>query len=144
MSRRARRIIVMLFAATTVSAVGFAVYVSLDPDKYFFYWSEDRAKWVYHPGPVAFVICLMLAEAGLALAALIAPRPRRLWIRCFLALALLAAPAAIATVLVIHAPFYMLVHHTWVWLLIAVLTLVAAVSGLHKLRKRVFALKHSG
>jgi len=137
MQHRTRKITTATVALATLAAVGFAVYLSLDPDNYFFYGPDDRAKWVYHPGSVAFVCSFMLAEAALTLLALIASRPQALWLRCLLGLALLGPWALLSTMAVMHVPVYTLFHHLWVWSLVLSLLLVALASGTRRLYLRL-------
>jgi hypothetical protein len=130
MLNRTRRRIVILFAAATFLAVTFAVYLSLDPDKYFFYRPEDRATWVYHPDSVALLCALMLFEAGVACVAVAARCPRVLWLRGLLGLVVLLPWAWYSTMIFLHTPFYVLFHHIWVWLMVLVLGLAAVGSGM--------------
>src|SRR5262249_55226478 len=123
----------VIVALATLAAIGFSVYLSLDPNNYFFHWPGDREKWVYHPGSVAFVCAFMLAAAALTLLALVSHRPRALWLRCLLALAFLGPWALFSTRFVVHMPAYTLFHHLWVWLLVAVLLLVAVGSATRQL-----------
>ena len=117
--------IVAAAALLTVVAIGLAVFVSLDPRHYFFYRAEDRAAWTYDLANVALVGTIMLAAAAIVTAALIAPRPQSIAVRCVLALLLLVPWAFYSTAFVVHVPGYILVHHLWVWLLIVILLLVA-------------------
>jgi len=137
MRSRTRRIVTAIVALPTLAAIGFAVYLSLDPNNYFFHWPEDRERWVYHPGSVAVVCAFMLAAAALTLLALISPRPRALWLRCLLALTFLGPWALFSTMFVVHMPAYSLFHHLWVWLLVAVLLLVAVGSATKQLYRRL-------
>ena len=116
-------------AAATALVIGYSIYVSLDPDMYFHYGPEHRARWEYDAGEVALVTGVMLVAALIATAALISPRPRWLWVRCCVALLLLIPWGLYAIQVAMHMPVYVLYHHVWVWLLIVVLTLTALVSG---------------
>lgn len=136
MKIRTRKVIAAVVGLATMAAVGFALYLSFDPDKYFFYKPEDRASWVYQPGSVIFVCSVMMAEAAFLLMALIAPRPRSLWLRCLLGLIILGPWALVPTMFVLHMPWYTLFHHAWVWTLVIALVLVAASSGLRQLYLR--------
>ncbi len=133
MKNRKRKRLVFSFAAASLVAVAFAVYLSLDPDKYFFYRPEDRAKWVYDPGSVALLCALMLAEAGVACIAVAARRPRVLWLRSLLGLVVLVPWARYSTMFFMHMPFYVLFHHLWVWLLVLMLCIAALGSGMSRL-----------
>ena len=125
MQHRTRKIIVLLSIAITLSAIAFAVHLSLDPANYFFRNPADRAKWVYHPGSVAFVCSIMLIEALVACFALVATRPRALWVRCLLAFALLGPWAFVSSLIVVHMPAFVLFHHLWVWSIVALLFFTA-------------------
>ena len=106
MQRRARTLVTVVFAIVTIAAIGFAVHLSLDSGNYFYYWPEDRAKWVYPLGSVVFVCFCMLAEAVLTWAVLVASRPKALWLRCLAGLVLLGPWAVASTMLAIHTEIF--------------------------------------
>jgi hypothetical protein len=85
MTRRA--LVATAVAVTGAGAIAFAVYLSLDPDNYFFYRPEDRAGWRFSLGYVLLVCGIMLAEAVIWGVTLLSLRPGHLWLRCLLALA---------------------------------------------------------
>lgn len=120
----------LLLATVTLAAIFCVVRLGLDPDQYFFQRAEDWAGWVFQPAGVAWVCVLMLAEAVLVGAALISPRPGRLWLRCAMGATLLVPWALLSTMIVVHAPGYVLFHHLWVWALATCLVLVALASGI--------------
>jgi hypothetical protein len=128
-----QRILGLALLTSTVAAIGFTVYLSLDPKNYFFDLGEHRASWVYDPRHVALITGLMVAEAACAAAAWFSPRPRAMWIRCLLGLLVLVSWALTVTPFVIHMPLYVLLHHLWVWLLVVMLVLVALGSMLRHL-----------
>jgi hypothetical protein len=128
MQNRYRRITVYLFGVVAGLALAFDIYLSLDPERYFFYWPEDRAKWLYDFRPVAVYCAIMLAEGAIACAAIVARRPQFLWLRSLLGLAVLVPWAWYSTMFVVHMPFYILFHHVWVWLLVLCLAAVFVVS----------------
>ncbi len=136
MQSRTRRAVIATVALATLAAVAFDIYLSLDPNKYFFYSPEDRQEWVYSTTSVAFVCLTMIAEAALALAAFVLRRPRALWLRCLFALILLAPWALFSTMFVIHMPGYTLFHHLWVWLVTLSLAVVAICSAARRLYLR--------
>ena len=121
MQSRTRKIIIVLFAVAALGAVVCDVYLSLNPDYYFFYKPQDRANWLYDPGSVSLVCCVMLVESLVAFLAFTARRPRALWVRCFIGLLVLGPWSFFSTMFVVHMPGYFLFHHLWVWLLVAVL-----------------------
>ena len=127
MTNRARLIAVVL--AATAGAIGFALYLSFDPDSYFFYTAEDRARWRFSTGHVLLVCGIMLAEAVIWGAALLSTFPRRLWLRCLLALAVLVPWGLYTLQIVMHAPLYVHFHHLWLWLVILSLVIGAITSG---------------
>ena len=138
MNRSERRLTLgFLFAAATVGAISFAIYVSLDPKNYYFSLGENRATWVYDPRHVLLMTGLMLAEASCAGAAMFSPLPFAMWLRCLLGLSVLVPWAVTVTPFVLHMPGYVLFHHLWVWLLILMLILVALGTLLHQLLLRV-------
>src|SRR5262245_32538615 len=94
------------FLAATIGAVGVSVYLSLDPKSYYFPLGENRTSWVYDSRHVMLISGLMLVESVCAGAALFAPRPRMLWLRCLLGLLVLVPWALIVTPVVIHVPRY--------------------------------------
>src|SRR5687768_1286437 len=108
MRRRTRVAITTVVLLATAAAIAFVVYLSLDPANYFFYRTEDRAKWVYRPAGVVEVGAFMLAEAAVMLAALVATWPRVLWLRCIVPLGLLYAFFCFLPV--IHMPAYVMFH----------------------------------
>ena len=118
----------VIFAAG-LGAVGFVVFLSLDPDSYFFYTPEARAAWTFSPGHVAMVCGIMIAEAAIWGAALISTRPRYLWLRSLLALVLLVPWGLFTVQIVMHAPRYVHFHHLWLWLVILSLVVAAIASG---------------
>ena len=124
-----RRIILVTLAAGTIAltALAYAVPLSLDPSHYFFYGPQDRAAWVYDLGHVAFVCAVILAEAALAWGVFVSTSPI-LWLRCLIGLALLGPWALLSTMVVVHAPGYVLFHHLWVWSLVGLLVLAAFAS----------------
>jgi hypothetical protein len=128
-----RQILRLVLLAATLGAIGIAIHLSLDPKNYFSYSSQDRASWVHDTRHVVLINGLMLAEAVCAGAALFSPRPRAMWLRCFLGLIVLAPWALTVTPFVLHMPLYVLFHHLWVWLLILTLIFVALGSMLHQL-----------
>jgi len=136
MQSRTHKIVVLLFALATLVAVAYAVHLSLNPDYYFFRRPEDRASWAYHPSSVAFVCGVMLVEALVACLAIVASRPKALWVRCLIGLLLLGPWSFFSTMLVVHMPGYTLFHHLWVWLLVLVLVVVGAVSAIRQLYLR--------
>src|SRR5262245_25671590 len=127
MTTRARLTAVVLVA--TASAIGFALYLSLDPDNYFFYNAEDRARWRFSPGHVLLVTGVMLAEALIWCAALLIIRPRRLWLRSLIALFVLIPWGLYTLRYVMHTPVYVHFHHLWLWLVILSLFGTVVVSG---------------
>jgi hypothetical protein len=124
---------VLVAIALTSGAITLAIDLSLEPGSYFFYSTEDRAAWTYDPGPVAFFCGMMLVSSALTTCALVATRPRSSILRSLIALAIVVPWALLVTPFVIHAPGYMIVHHLWIWFLIAVLSLAALVSSMHRL-----------
>jgi hypothetical protein len=138
MQSRNRKIIVLLFGVATAAAIGYAVHLSLNPNYYFFYNSQDRASWVYDAESVAFICGFMLLESAVACLAIVATRPRQLWARCVLALLALGPWAFVSTMYVVHMPGYTLFHHLWVWLLVLLLAacLVSSVIRQLVLRSR--------
>ena len=122
---RWRWIFALGLCASTVAAVLFAIYLSLDSGNYFFQRAEDRAEWSHDPVHVAFVCGLMLAEAAWAGGAVLVRWPRWLWARCALALLILLPWAVVACQVVLHMPAYVLFHHVWVLLLVAGLSIAA-------------------
>lgn len=127
MTNRARLTAVVL--AATAGAIGFTLYLSLDPDSYFFYTAEDRARWQFRPGHVLLVCVVMLVEALTWGAALLSTRPARLWVRCLVALAALIPWGLYTFQIVMHAPVYVHFHHLWLWLVILSLAVTAIASG---------------
>jgi len=89
--------------ATALGAVGFVVFLSLDPNSYFFYTPEARAAWTFSPGHVAMVCGIVVAEAAIWGAAFISTRPKYLWLRSVLALILLVPWGLFTVQIVMHA-----------------------------------------
>jgi hypothetical protein len=137
MERRFRVIATATLATVTLVVVCLAVSLSLNPENYFFYDDSHRSAWVYDPGNVALVCGLIVVEAAFTLTAFVAARPRALWLRCLLALALLGPWALFSTVAVMHMPVYILPHHVWVWLLIVSLVVALACSASSQLFLRL-------
>lgn len=137
MQHRTRKAVTAILVLAAIAAVTFAVHLSLNPDNYFFYHPEDRATWVYHPSSVAFVCSIMFVEVAVAWAAVVIPRPRALWLRSVIGLAILGPWAYISTMVVVHMPAYTLFHHLWVWLLVMLLAVVAVGSAARQLYFRL-------
>src|SRR6266850_3938284 len=127
MTHRARLTVVVVAAAA--GAVGFVVFLSLDPDSYFFYTPEDRAARTFSPWHVALVCCVMVAEAVIWAAALISRRPKFLWLRSLLALIVLVPWGLFTIQIAMHAPRYVRFHHLWLWFVILSLVIAAIASG---------------
>ena len=136
MRNRARKIIILLFALATLTSAAYTVHLSLNPDYYFFNRTEDRSSWVYDPSSVAFVCGAILVEALVSCLAIVARRPKHLWVRCLIGLALLGPWALFSTMFVVHMPGYTLLHHLWVWVLVLVLFVVCVVSAVRQLYLR--------
>jgi hypothetical protein len=132
-----RSLLGMILLLTTLGAIAFAIYLSLDPRNYFFHREDDRASWAYDPLHIVFVTGLMLAESGCASGALLLPRPRPIWLRCLIGLLVLVPGALAVTPFVIHMPAHVIVHHLWLWLLIVLLILVTVGSMLRQLLARL-------
>lgn len=122
---RWRWIFVLGLCASTVAAVLFAMYLSLDSGNDFFHREEDPAGGTHEPVHVALVCGLILAEAVWAGGAVLGRWPRWLWARCAVALLILLPWAIVACHVVLHMPAYVLFHHVWVLLLAAGLSLAA-------------------
>jgi hypothetical protein len=127
MTTRARLVAVVLVA--TAGALGFALYLSLDPDNYFFYTAEDRARWQFSFGHVLLVCGIMLAEAVIWGVALLSTRPKHLWVRSLIALLVLVPWGLYTIQFVMHTPVYVHFHHLWLWLVILSLAVTAVASG---------------
>jgi hypothetical protein len=127
MTNRARLTTVVL--AVAAGAIGFAVYLSLDPDSYFFYTRDTRDSWTFSPRHVALVCVIMLVEAVIWGAALLSVRPKHLWLRCVFALIVLVPWGLFTIQIVMHAPRYVHFHHLWLWLVILSLVVAAIASG---------------
>ena len=115
----------LVAVVATVAAIGFTIYLSLDPKNYYFSLGQERASWVYEPRHVLLTTGFMLGESVCAGAALFFRPPRALWLRCLLGLFVLGPWALTVTPFVLHMPLYFLFHHVWLWLLIGMLILVA-------------------
>jgi hypothetical protein len=136
-----RRTDIALAGLTTLAAVSFDVYLSLDPDNYFHYGPEDRQQWVYPAGLVALTCALMVVEMAIAVAALMLKRPRALWLRCLLALALLGPWALFSTMLIMHGATFIVFQTLWVWLLTLTLAATAIGSAAIAVQRRLVSSK---
>lgn len=136
--------ITLLLAFVTGAAIFQAVRLSLDPDQYFFHRLEARAEWAFAPWRVVLVCGFMLAEALVVWAALVSPRPRALWLRCLLGATCLAPCALLASMVVMHAPGYVLFHHLWEWALTLLLVLTGLFSAIQRLLLKWTASRRSG
>jgi len=117
------KVIALAAAVLTAVAIGMAVASSLDPHQYFYYRPEDRSRWTYDSASVLLACLFMLVAATIATAALIAPWPRLLALRCTLALLLLVPWGMFSTQFVLHAPGYVFIHHLWLLFIILVVLL---------------------
>ena len=62
MNRERKRLVTLLFGVVYLSGAGFAVWLALHPESYFFYSKAERAAWRFDPRPVAVVCFVMLVE----------------------------------------------------------------------------------
>jgi hypothetical protein len=142
MTKRSRAAVI-LFSTVSLAAIGFAVYLSLDPRQYFFYGSEDRAQWAYDVVPVVLICAVMALEAGVVGVALFSQKPRILWIRCGVALAILLPWTSLSTMFFVHAPGYVLFRHLWAWVLVLLLVAVGFSSAIRQFSSRSRREQHA-
>lgn len=109
------------------------VQLSLDPQEYFSYATQDPSSWAYHPRSVAFVCIAVLAEAALTCFALLGNRPTNLWLRCAMSLVLLVPWAILCGILIVHAPSYVILHTLWLWALVSVVVVAGIGSAVRQL-----------
>jgi hypothetical protein len=83
----------------------------------------------------------MVVEMAIALAALMLKRPKALWLRCLLALALLGPWALFSTVFIIHGATFMIFQTLWVWLLTLMLAATAVGSAAIAVQRRLVPSK---
>ena len=127
--RMTKRATLSIVLVATAGAIACTLWVSLDPDYYFFYTEAERATWRFSLGHVLTVSGIMLIVATICGAAFLCARPEHLWLRSLLALVMLVPWALYTTRFVIHVPGYVLIHHLWVWVNILALVAAAAVSA---------------
>lgn len=126
-----------------LATVCLIVWFSLDPNKYFYYRSQDRSQWTWPGAGVALTVITTMVEAIVAYV-VVRPSAWRVWQR-----ALLATPFAVPWTLwqsrfVVHMPGYYLLHLVWLWGLLFFLALAFAVSAVVSLVEtvRVRALRN--
>jgi hypothetical protein len=118
------RTIVAITGILTLLAVGWTVYLSLDPEKYFYYRPEDMAAWKWDPLAVAVVCGIMIVGTGLISVVFVLQKPRRLWLRTLLILVPVGTWTFISTSYFLHMPAYVLFHHLWFFAITGVLLIV--------------------
>jgi hypothetical protein len=114
--------VIAVFVVTTLLAVGFAFYLSLDPGRYFRYSSQSPADWRWDPLNVAIVCAVMAAEGAFACLLMVAAKPASLALRCLGGLVVLVPWSVMSLFASMHMPQYVLFHHLWV----CALTLIVA------------------
>jgi hypothetical protein len=120
--------VIALFAIATLLAVGFAFYLSLDPERYFRYSSQSPADWRWDPVNVAIVCAVMIAEGAFACLLMVAAKPTSLAVRCLGGLVLLVPWSIMSLFASMHMPQYVLFHHLWVLGLTLMVALVFSFS----------------
>ncbi len=125
----------VIFAITAIVIV-FATVLSLKPELYFFYEPEDRAQWRHPTGAFLLFVAFFIAEAALLAWALRIDPGRRIWRRALAATLLLTPWALLCAALVVHAPYFMILHIVWVWLLLLTLAIATVVSAIRNLTAR--------
>ncbi len=130
---RSRMALASVIAAATCITVGYAVYLSLDPENYFHYDPEGRDAWHYHPLHVAVTCAMIIVEGFIAALALLATRPRSPLLRIGIALALFTPWTFLLSLSALHSPMHHMAHIVWTW----ILTLVLAIAGIRVVAQRL-------
>lgn len=134
-----RRTLATGWFVLTALAIGFAVYLSLDPDNYYFrHGSGGREGWAWRPLPVA-IVCAAIAGEAAVLHAVWFARLSRAWKRALRALALVTPWVLLVSLVFMHMPRYVHLHIVWVWLVLAGLALTLLVDGVKALVARLRA-----
>ena len=124
-----RKLAAIAFATTSALLIAYTVYLSSVPAFYFSYDSEHSALWRYEGKSVLIICGFMLIEAAITGAALLAPWPRALWLRCAIGFVPLFAANVLAMMAVLHMPLYVLFHHSLlaIWLLVVIVAAVGSI-----------------
>ncbi len=104
-----------ILAVATLLAIANIIRLSLNPDNYFFYQSDNRLDWT-HPTLGVTFICLIVTTEGLfAWLTLFGPVPKSNLARRLTGLILFAPWVMLSSMFVVHAPVHVLFHILWVW-----------------------------
>jgi len=97
---------------------------SLDPDQYFSYHPEEPAKPIVNPiAGVAFIVAVLSAEAAVLYFLLRPWQPGWPWHRALAAFLVFSGWLFLCTLVVVHAPGFVLLHAIWVFALVVGLAL---------------------
>ncbi|MDF1501812.1 hypothetical protein [Roseisolibacter sp. H3M3-2] len=118
----------LLCGAAYVAGAAAVVWVSLQPDAYYFATAAERSAWRWAWPPVAFVCLLMALEALLVWAILVSRGGWALWKRALGGIAVLVPWMALSAIFVIHGSGYFGWHVLWLCALVAILLLCALAS----------------
>ena len=106
-----------ILVATIVVAI-LSVWLSLDPNAYFFYQFQDQSQWTWPVEGVALIMLIIMFTAAEAIVAYIVVRAGgtwRVWQRTLLAGSLIVPWAFWKSEFVVHQPRYFLLHIVWLW-----------------------------
>jgi hypothetical protein len=126
MMSRKLKLILWAIGIFTLIASGLAIYISYNPNYYFFYDQSDRSTWVHPTANVLLFCTFIIAEAFILATVVAAPKPVQLWKRSIIGAIVLIPWVLYSTRFVIHMPGYILVHHLWAW----IITIIAVTTGL--------------
>lgn len=104
-----------ILAVVTLLAIANIIRLSLNPDNYFFYQTDDRLEWT-HPTLGVTFICLIVTTEGLfAWLTLFGPVPKSNLARRITGLIIFVPWAVLSSLFVVHAPVHMHFHILWAW-----------------------------
>jgi hypothetical protein len=122
------RTLTRLCLAAYVAGAAAVVWISRQPETYYFATAAGRAAREWAWPPVAFVCLLMAMEALLVWAILVSRGGWPLWKRALGGIAVLVPWTALSAIFIIHGTGYFGWHVLWLCALVAVLLLSALAS----------------
>jgi hypothetical protein len=140
---QARQRVYIAIAVAASVVIGISVWVSLDPNNYFFYDEEERQRWRY-PTAAILVLCgVYVAESFFIASATKLDGVSRLWPRTLVAALLFLPWSGLCTLFVMHASAVVHVHVVWTWLLSAVLVFVTLGSAIRHAFHAIWGGSHA-
>ena len=115
-----------LLGICTLTALALIVRISLDQTKYHYYAPDAMAHWQHPTRSVVIVCVLVLVETAVIAKIIYASEDRPFWESALGAVVVLVPWWLLCSLIVMHAPGFILAHLQWLLVLIVGLTLSIA------------------